>query len=49
VGATEDLTFFLDAVADDSTAAARTARRKQLDRALKAIKDVTLSISDYLE
>ena len=47
--AAENLSRFLDAVADDPTAAAWTTRCERLDRALEAVEGVTLFAENDLE
>ena len=49
VDAAEDLAFFLHAVADDPTAAARAAWRERVDGAFEAVEGVALSAEDHLE
>ena len=49
VDAAENLAFFLDAVADDLTAAARAAWRERMDRTFEAVKGVRLSADDHLK
>ena len=49
MGATEDSISFFHVVADDSAAAMRALRRQRVDRALKAVEDMLLSLQNYFK
>jgi hypothetical protein len=49
VNAAKDLPIFFDPVTDDSAMAVRTGRRKRMNRALKAVEHMFLSVSHELE
>jgi hypothetical protein len=49
VDAAEDLPFCLNAVTDDPAITVRADRRQRVNRALEAVKRVTLPANDYFE
>jgi hypothetical protein len=49
IDATEDLPARLNAMADDPAIAMRADRCQRVDRALEAVKNMTLPANDYFE
>jgi len=49
MGATEDSISFFHVVADDPATAMRALRRQRVDRALKAVEEMLLSLQNYFK